>query len=130
MSIETLLDYIGTTNIAESLDDEVLTSLGQQVAENYKRDSESMSDWMKDVEEGNELIKREWSSRSTPWEGASNYKDPSLMQAAVIFGDKASLELLRNKDLVSSEVIGKDDEIKKKAAERVAQSSRIWYITL
>ena len=116
MSISQLVDHIGKVNIADDLDEETLVALGQRVAEDYERDHNSMGDWLTSVEKGLDLSKQEWESKSTPWEGASNYKDPSLTQAAVLFGDKASLELLRSKDLVSSEIIGTDTPEKKDAA--------------
>ena len=116
MSISQLVDSIGKVNLAEDLDEETLTAIGQRVASDYERDRESMADWLDHVERGLDLSKQEWESKSTPWEGASNYKDPSLIQASVLFGDKASLELLRSKDLVSSEIVGAETPEKKESA--------------
>ena len=68
-------------------------------------------------------MRQEWNTKSTPWEGASNYKDPLLTQASIQFGDKAVLEILRGKDLISSEIVGKDPEGQKKArSERVVEA--------
>jgi chaperonin GroES len=122
MSIKKLTGYIGEANISEELDDETLTAIGARVHRQYSEDLDTMSDWMQSVENGVDLMKQEWESKSTPWEGASNYKDPLLTQASIQFGDKAVLELLRGKDLISSEVVGRDPQGEKKArSERVVE---------
>jgi hypothetical protein len=57
-----------------------------------------MTDWLDAVKNGIDLMRQEYHTRSTPWEGASNYKDPILTEASLRFGDKATLELLKNKN--------------------------------
>lgn len=127
MSISQLQDWVGTVNIAEDFDNDegkqTLKALGQRVKEQYDRDLGTMDDWMEAVENGIDLMKQEFEGKSTPWQDASNYKDPLLTQASIQFGDKATLELLRSKDLVSSEIIGRDPEGQKKAvSERIAEA--------
>lgn len=122
MSIKQLQSYVGMTNIAEEIDDETLTALGQRVSRQFKEDKTSMEDWVESVDKARDLMKQEWNFKSKPWEGASNYKDPMLTQASIQFGDKATLELLRSKDLISSEVIGRDQSgEKKERSERVTE---------
>jgi len=115
MSIKFLINNIGKPNLAEDLSEEMLTAIGERVKRQYDEDLASMDDWVNAVQVGIDLMKQEYSGKSYPWEGASNYKDPILTEAATVFGDKASLELLRSKDLVSAAVIGRDPEGKKKA---------------
>jgi hypothetical protein len=123
MSIKQLVSYIGEANIADQIDDETLVAIGQRVDRQYKEDLTSMEDWLESVKNGVELMKQEWNTKSTPWEGASNYKDPLLTQAAIQFGDKAVLEILRGKDLISSEIVGRDpDKAKEKRSERVVEA--------
>lgn len=123
MSISQLTGYIGQPNIAEDLDDEVLVALGKRVRRQFDEDLESMKDWVEQVDNGVKLMQQEWKPKSTPWEGASNYKDPLLTEASVKFGDKATLELLRTKDLVSADVIGPDPQMQKKAiCERIKEA--------
>lgn len=119
MSIKNLIENIGKVNIAKDIDKETLVSIGQRVAKNYERDKKSMEDWSNSVKKGLDLMKQEWEGKSFPWENASNYKDPSLTQAAIKFGDRASLELLRTKNLVSSEIIGTETEEKKNSSKNV-----------
>jgi hypothetical protein len=78
---------------------------------------------MESVKEGLELMKQEFKPKSTPWDGASNFKSPMLSEASIAFGDKASLEILRSRNLVKADVIGKDKSGDKKLlAERVTEA--------
>lgn len=123
MSIQQLVDQIDVVNIAEDLDEEVLRTLGSDVITRFDQDWGSMKDWREAVDFGLELVKQELHPKSTPWQGAANFKSPILTEAALAFGDRASLELLRARDLVKADVIGKDDDqgTKKNRAERVME---------
>lgn len=123
MSIKFLLDQIGKVNIADDLTEEQLTTIGSRVKRQYDEDIASMDDWVGAVEKGVDLMKQEFSGKSFPWDGASNYKDPILTEASTVFGDKASLEILRAKDLVSAAVIGRDPQgQKKEICKRVSEA--------
>jgi chaperonin GroES len=123
MSIKQLRSYIGQVNIAKEISEDKLTELGQRVKRQFDEDYETMNDWIESVENGIDLMKQEWNPKSTPWQGASNYKDPLLTEAAIRFGDRASLELLRGKDLVAFEIVGRDPQGKKKAlGERISEA--------
>lgn len=123
MSIQSLLNNIGKINLADDIDESTLTSIGSRVKRQYDEDLASMDDWKQAVENGIALMKQEYSGKSYPWEGASNYKDPILTEAATVFGDKASLELLRSADLVSTAVIGRDPAgQKKEISKRIAEA--------
>jgi chaperonin GroES len=116
MAIKKLLSFIGKDNIADEFDEDQLKKCAERVKRQFDQDLESMTDWMNSVEMGLELMKPEFKGKSSPWEGASNYKDPLLTEAAVKFGDKANVELLRPPELVGSAIIGEDKE-KTKAAK-------------
>ena len=118
MSIKQLRDFIDKTNIAENVDEKTLTAIGERVMRQFKQDEESMQDWVNTVKAGLKLMKQEFQAEL----GESNYKDPLLTEASIAFGDKATLELLRSKNLVSSETIGKDKEnIKREKGKRVTE---------
>jgi len=116
--------FIPKPNIADMFDEEVLAEIGANVINGFDADKLSMEGWEEFVELGLKLVKQEANSKSTPWDGASNFKSPALMQAALKFSDRASTELLRQEDIVKTAVIGKDvDGEKAKQAERVAEYS-------
>lgn len=118
------LTFIPKANIADMFDDNTLMEVGRNVVEGYDVDLGSMEEWSSFVEHGLKLVKQEKTSKSTPWENASNFKSPTLMQAALKFSDRASTELLRQEDVVKTAVIGNDpDGQKADQAERVAEYS-------
>jgi hypothetical protein len=128
MAIKDLFEFIGKQNIAEDIQkmdggQDILDQLGMRVKRQFDEDWASMDDWMNAVDEGVKLMKQEFKTKSTPWDGASNFKSPLLSEASIAFGDKASLELLRARNLVKTDIIGKDNTgEKKKLAERVTEA--------
>lgn len=113
--------YKNKANIAGLIAPETLDALGGAVIEGWDVDRGSMADWLDDVRVGKKLVKQEKSAKSEPFEGASNFKSPSLTNAALKFGDRAATELLRQSDVVKTAVIGKDEGGKKgDRANRVA----------
>lgn len=106
MGIKNLISLIDNKNIANDLSDHELRAIASDVLERAKEDEESMKDWMSCVDEGLELCKTEFQPKSTPWEGAANYKSTLLKEASNDFGDRASVELMRDPSLVKAEIIG------------------------
>lgn len=106
MSLQKLINYIGSVNIAKELSDERLHIIGQQVIERADYDLDSMKDWIECVKKGIELCKPEFHGKSTPWPNASNFKSNILTEAANALGNRATVELMRERNLVKSEIIG------------------------
>lgn len=122
MTIQALLDNLGKANIAGDVDKETLGLLADQVINDYQADLDSMLEWSDGIEEGREIAKQETAARSEPFEGASNYKSPAILEACRQFGDRAIVEVIRGRNLVKADVIGKDPQnIKKETAERVSE---------
>lgn len=121
--LDTLTEFIGQPNIADDIDDRQLDEIGERVKRQFDEDVDSMQDWMDMVKKSLKLLKQEFKTKSIPWEGASNYKSPLLSEASITFGNKASLELLRNDTLVEGAVIGRDpDSVKKERVERISEA--------
>ena len=118
MSINKLLEFIDKDNIAEDLEKKELNVIAQDVIDRADEDRESMNDWSDVVEKGMDLLKPEFSAKSVPWEGAANFKSPILRESGIAFGDRASLEIMRPKNLFKTEVIGADNEGTKLAASK------------
>ncbi|MCJ8293462.1 MAG: hypothetical protein HRT95_15630 [Moritella sp.] len=121
---ETKIIFIPRANVADQFSDDMLNKVGQNVNNGFIADLSSMDEWNDFNKRGLELVKQEKNAKSTPWDGASNFKSPTLMQAALKFSDRASTELLRQDNIVKTKIIGKDlDGEKAKSAERVAEYS-------
>ena len=106
MSLQKLINYIGSVNIAKDLSDERLHIIGQQVIERADYDLDSMKDWIECVKKGIELCKPEFNGKSTPWPNASNFKSNILTEAANSFGNRAAVEVMRDPNLVKADIIG------------------------
>jgi len=128
MAIKDIIEFIGQENIADDILEseggkQKLSDLGQEVKRRFDEDWQSMHEWMDSVDHGVKLMKQEFNTKSTPWDGASNFKSPILSEASISFGDKATLEILRPRNLVKSDIIGRDLEGKKKElSERVTEA--------
>jgi len=129
--VQDLIKRISSDNIAEDYTStdggQLLRNVARRVIENYERDLESMSEWLGDIEEGQEIAEQDTSTKSEPWQGASNYKSSTMISAAVSFGDRSSTELLRTK-LVKTQVIGKDNDGRKKASSENVAEFMNWQI--
>lgn len=121
MAIKDLIEFIGVKNIAEDIDKDTLMKIGADVCERFLQDQESMKEWADAVDFGLKLIKQELRGKATPWENAANFKSPILTEASLAFGNRASLELLRSKNLVKTDVIG----LKTQGASIARQSENI-----
>jgi len=106
MSIKSLVDYIGKTNIADGMDKEKLDRIAIQVVERAHKDRDSMRDWMDCVDKGIELCKPEFNGKDTPWQGSANFKSTILTEAANQFGNRATVELMRDPKLVKASIVG------------------------
>jgi chaperonin GroES len=117
-----LIENASKLNIADQFDEQVLQRIGADVVAMYNLDKASRSDWEKKVEDGLKVAKQEIETKSFPWPGCSNTKDPLIAVAAIQYMSRASSELVRGTDVVKTEVIGEDpDEQKTKRGKRVSQ---------
>jgi chaperonin GroES len=117
-----LTAYIENVNIAEELDEEELTEIGQEAKEGYDADEETRSDWCKAAEKWIELAKLTATHKSWPWPHASNVKYPLLAPAAMQFAARAYPSLIPSDgNVVAARIVGKDpDGSKTMTAEAVS----------
>ncbi len=108
-------------NIVDMLSKTQLQELGRRVIEGYSDDQDSMRNWSKGVQNGLDLLVQETEARDTPFIGACNYKSPTIGKASLDFSDKITTELMRQRDLVQVNVVGKDEgDVKQKRADRIS----------
>lgn len=116
-----LLENADKTNIAEELDDELLTEIGHKVLHFFELDDASRGEWRSDVEGYIETAKQVVKGKSFPFEGAANIKFPTLTTAATQFHARAYPAIV-GKDVVKGKVVGYDPDGQKAArAERVGK---------
>lgn len=103
-----------SVNIAESLDEQMLRTIGRDAEKGFVLDHESRQDWEKHVDEWTKLAKQTVEPKTYPWPKASNIKYPLLSTAAMQFAARAYPSLVpSNGKLVNAKVIGKDPDGKK-----------------
>lgn len=116
------------SNLAEVLDDGILSKIGDEILEAYDADKTSRSDWEKMYREGVEMLGLGIEERTEPWPGASGVFHPLMAEAAVRFQAEAISETFSAQGVCKTSIIGKITEEKEEAAQRV-QDDINWRLT-
>jgi len=106
-------------NLAESLDEETLSSIGQEVYDNFEADKNSRSEWESMFERGFDLLGLKLEETTEPFEGAATAVHPLLIESAVKFQSRASQELFPASGPVKTQVLGDVTEERQRQANRV-----------
>tara|TARA_R110000765_G_scaffold66424_1_gene128641 strand:+ start:703 stop:3423 length:2721 start_codon:yes stop_codon:yes gene_type:complete len=106
-------------NLAELIDDMVLTGMASDLVQAYKDDKETREPWEKAYIKGISLLGLQIESRSQPWAGASGVFHPILTEAVVKFQADAMTETFPAAGPVLVRVIGKADRERDKQMKRV-----------
>jgi hypothetical protein len=108
-------------NLAEYIDDAVLTQLANDLISDFEDDVSSRKDWMQTYVDGLELLGMKIEERSEPWEGACGVYHPLLSEALVKFQAEMIIETMPPKGPAKMEIIGKETPEKMEAAQRVEE---------
>ena len=123
LELDTQLDLSKVTtmtNIADELSDEDLHLIAEYLKVQITIDKQSRAEWEHLTEEVIAMSKMEKEEKNTPWEGASNVKDPLTSIAVLQFAARAYPEIVKQGKVVNVEVIGFDpDGTKTEQARRV-----------
>lgn len=119
---ETLRSMLESTNIAATLDEQLLGKIGSEAKDGFTRDKQSRHEWEKQVDEWTKLATQVREEKSYPWPKASNVKYPLLTTAAMQFAARAYPSLVPSDGkIVKAKVIGKDPTGEKSSlADRVS----------
>lgn len=117
-----LAAMLESVNIAESLDEQQLKTIGRDAEKGFTLDHQSRLDWEKNIDEWTKLAKQTMEPKTYPWPKASNIKYPLLSTAAMQFAARAYPSLVPSSGkIVNAKPIGKDpDGAKSKTAEAVS----------
>lgn len=108
MTTISIVKNIEEANLVSKFSKEKLATIADDVIARAEQDKNSMKDWIECVEKGKQLCKPEFHPKSEPWPGAANFKSTLLTEAANTFGNRASLEVMRQEKLVSTNIVGAD----------------------
>jgi hypothetical protein len=106
-------------NLAEDLPESVLSSLANDLIEEYEEDVASRKDWIQTYVDGLDLLGMKLEERTEPWAGACGVTHPLLSEALVKFQSETIMETFPAAGPVKTKIIGKETPEKKEASERV-----------
>lgn len=106
-------------NLAETVDDSVLSTLGVELIADFDDDVASRKDWTRMYVEGMTLLGLQYEEKSEPWEGACGVYHPILSEAVVRFQAETIMETFPAAGPVKTTIIGKETPDKNDAADRV-----------
>ena len=106
-------------NLAEDLDEGVLTELAGDLLGEFDEDISSRKDWIQTYVDGLELLGMKVEDRTEPWPGACGVHHPLLSEAVVKFQAETMSETFPAQVPVRTQIIGKETNEKKDAAMRV-----------
>jgi len=107
-------------NLAEYMSDGDLQSLASDLVGDFDEDIGSRKDWMQTYVDGIQLLGMKIEERTEPWEGACGVYHPLLSEALVKFQAETIMETFPAAGPVKTQIVGKETQEKKDAAERVA----------
>lgn len=122
MSIEKLLKYVQSPNIAEMLDEDQLRDICEDVSHGYDIDLTSCQDWIDMNKEALKMIKAETKTEHTQNYAHSKVIYPLLASATIQLASRLIPHLVRNDRVAECAVLGPDpDGVKAQKAELVSQ---------
>lgn len=104
MDIQRILEEI---NLAESIDEEELKKMGNEVVRGFEDDLQSRASWDEQNTEWMKLALQIKETKTSPWPNAANIKYPLLTTAALQFSARAYPSLVPSFDIVKAKPIGK-----------------------
>ena len=108
-------------NLAEDMDEGVLTELAGDLLGEFDEDISSRKDWIQTYVDGLELLGMKVEDRTEPWPGACGVHHPLLAEAVVKFQAETMSETFPAQGPVRTQIIGKETNEKKDAAARVQE---------
>jgi uncharacterized membrane protein len=108
-------------NLAEYLDDSVLSKIAGDLSSDIDNDRSSRKDWEKAYTEGLKLLGLQYEERTEPWDGASGVFHPMITEAVVRFQSETITEMFPASGPVRTKIVGKETPEKKQAAVRVEE---------
>jgi len=113
---------LSSENLAEELTEEELTSLAQEILEEYEEDRQSRAGWEYAMDDAMRLAMQVVEEKTIPWPGAANVKYPLLTTAAIQFSSRAYPALVPGVTIVKGKVSGRDlTGEKAEKADRIGQ---------
>jgi hypothetical protein len=108
-----------SANLAEDMDEDVLTELASDLLGDFDEDISARKEWIQTYVDGLELLGLKVEDRTEPWPGACGVYHPLLSEALVKFQAETMMETFPAAGPVKTQIIGEETPEKKEAATRV-----------
>jgi hypothetical protein len=108
-------------NLAEYMDDSVMSGLANELIEDFDKDQMDRRDWVKTYVDGLKLLGLQYEDRTEPWQGACGVFHPMLTESVVRFQSEAMMETFPAMGPVKTQIIGAIDLLREEAAARVRE---------
>jgi hypothetical protein len=106
-------------NLAESLDDNALTRISNELVGYVDTDIDSRKDWADTFVKGLDVVGFKYEERTDPWDGACGVFSTVLAEAAIRFQAETMSETFPAAGPVRVKILGEENKDKMEAAERV-----------
>jgi chaperonin GroES len=103
-----LIRWIRSPNIADEIDEDVLSALGHRAKREYEIDVESRAEWLTKTREAMDLAMQIAQEKNYPWPKAANVIYPLMTTAAVQFAARAYPAIINGRNIVKGIVVGDD----------------------
>ena len=107
------------SNLVDFIDEDELTSMGNELIGAYQSDKDSRSDWEETYVKGLDQLGLKIEERTTPWSGACGVFHPMLSEAVIKFQSQAISEIFPAAGPVRTKIVGNIDSAKEKQSQRV-----------
>lgn len=108
-------------NLADFIDDNVLSSIGSDLLDDFDKDQGDRKDWVQTYVDGLKLLGLKYEERTEPWQGACGVFHPMLTESVVRFQAEGIMETFPAAGPVKTQIIGKETHEKEEASVRVQQ---------
>ena len=106
-------------NLAEHLDETVLSSIASDIIDEVETDIQSRKEWVETYVKGLEVLGFKYEERMEPWEDSCGVYSAVLSEAAIRFQAETMQETFPAAGPVKTLILGESTPDKEKAAERV-----------
>ena len=118
-SASNMIDASFNSNLVDFIDEDELTSMGNELISAYQSDKDSRSDWEETYVKGLDQLGLKIEERTTPWAGACGVFHPMLSEAVIKFQSQAISEIFPAAGPVRTKIVGTIDSAKEKQSQRV-----------
>ena len=94
-------------NLADLLDDSVLSSISSDLVDDFEKDQGDRKDWVQTYVDGLKLLGLKYEERTEPWQGACGVFHPMLTESVVRFQAEGIMETFPAAGPVKTQIIGK-----------------------